>query len=42
VFVDDLAANIRGAVAVGMIGVHHTVAADTIGELGVLFERSLH
>jgi putative hydrolase of the HAD superfamily len=41
VFVDDLAANIRGAAAVGMIGVHHTVAEDTIAELEILFERSL-
>jgi putative hydrolase of the HAD superfamily len=42
VFVDDLAVNIRGAAAVGMIGVHHTVAEDTIAELEILFDRSLH
>jgi putative hydrolase of the HAD superfamily len=41
VFVDDLAVNIRGAAAVGMIGVHHTLAEDTIAELEILFDRSL-
>jgi epoxide hydrolase-like predicted phosphatase len=41
VFVDDLAENIRGAAAVGMIGVHHVVPEDTIGELEILFDRSL-
>jgi putative hydrolase of the HAD superfamily len=41
VFVDDLAANVRGAAAVGMTGVHHTSPADTIAELEILFDRSL-
>ncbi|MEN3356344.1 MAG: hypothetical protein V7637_326 [Mycobacteriales bacterium] len=41
VFVDDLAANVRGAAAVGMIGVHHTSLASTVEELEVLFDRSL-
>lgn len=42
VFVDDLVANVRGAAAVGMIGVHHTSLATTIEELEILFDRSLH
>lgn len=37
VFVDDLAINVRGAAAVGMVGVHHTGMQDTIAELEVLF-----
>jgi putative hydrolase of the HAD superfamily len=41
VFVDDLAVNVRGAAAVGMIGVHHTDPATTIGELEILFDRPL-
>jgi epoxide hydrolase-like predicted phosphatase len=41
VFVDDLPANVRGAVAVGMIGVHHTSLAETLEELEILFDRSL-
>jgi len=36
VFVDDLAANIRGAAAVGMVGLHHTSLESTIGELETL------
>lgn len=36
VFVDDLAHNIRGAAAVGMVGVHHTSAVTTIAELETL------
>jgi epoxide hydrolase-like predicted phosphatase len=36
VFVDDLAANVRGAAAVGMVGVHHTSLESTIGELEAL------
>jgi putative hydrolase of the HAD superfamily len=39
VFVDDLRPNIRGAVAVGMIGVHHVDLDTTAGELAVLFGR---
>jgi putative hydrolase of the HAD superfamily len=42
VFVDDLVANVRGAVAVGMIGVHHTSLAETRNELEILFDMSLH
>lgn len=36
VFVDDLIGNVRGAVAAGMVGVHHTRAATTLTELAVL------
>lgn len=36
VFVDDLAINVRGAAAVGMVGVHHTSVSVTVGELAVL------
>lgn len=36
VFVDDLAVNVRGAAAAGMVGVHHTSIAVTVGELAVL------
>ena len=36
VLVDDLASNVRGAVAAGMTGVHHTSAATTAQELAVL------
>ncbi|WNV90580.1 HAD-IA family hydrolase [Umezawaea sp. Da 62-37] len=38
VFVDDLAVNVRGAAAVGMVGVHHTSIASTLDELTVLIE----
>ncbi len=41
VFVDDLAANVCGAVAVGMVGVHHTDLASTIVELEALFGLEL-
>jgi epoxide hydrolase-like predicted phosphatase len=41
VFVDDLAPNIRGAAAVGMVGVHHVTPQQTIEELEVLFGISL-
>jgi putative hydrolase of the HAD superfamily len=41
VFVDDLPANVRGAAAVGMVGVHHTSPATTLAELEILFDRSL-
>jgi len=41
VFVDDLAVNVRGAAAVGMIGVHHTSPDSTIEELEILFDQSL-
>jgi HAD superfamily hydrolase (TIGR01509 family) len=36
VFVDDLAVNVRGAAAVGMVGVQHVSVAATVGELVVL------
>lgn len=38
VMVDDLAVNVRGAVAVGMVGVHHVDAAATVAELRILFD----
>jgi putative hydrolase of the HAD superfamily len=38
VFVDDLRRNVSGAVAVGMVGVHHSSAWDTVKELEILFE----
>jgi epoxide hydrolase-like predicted phosphatase len=37
VMVDDLAPNIRGAVAAGMVGVLHRSYAETVDELEVLF-----
>jgi beta-phosphoglucomutase-like phosphatase (HAD superfamily) len=37
VFVDDVAGNVRGAVAAGMVRVHHTSVAGTLGELAALF-----
>jgi epoxide hydrolase-like predicted phosphatase len=41
VFVDDLAPNIRGAVAVGMVGVHHVDTETTRTELEALFDLQL-
>jgi epoxide hydrolase-like predicted phosphatase len=41
VFVDDLAANVRGAAAVGMTGVQLVEAADTVAELEVLLAVTL-
>jgi epoxide hydrolase-like predicted phosphatase len=41
VFVDDLAANVRGAVAAGMVGVHHTELAATVSELETLLGVAL-
>lgn len=38
VFVDDLEENVRGAVAVGMVGVHHYDPAGTIEELSILLD----
>lgn len=38
VFVDDLWSNIRGAVAVGMVGVHHVDGDVTVAELRILFD----
>jgi putative hydrolase of the HAD superfamily len=37
VFVDDLPPNVRGAVAVGMVGVHHIDTETTVMELEALF-----
>jgi epoxide hydrolase-like predicted phosphatase len=37
VMVDDIATNVRGATAVGMVGVHHVEPAGTIEELERLF-----
>lgn len=37
VMVDDLAPNVRGAVAVGMVGVLHRSVAETVAEIEVLF-----
>jgi putative hydrolase of the HAD superfamily len=37
VFVDDLAGNVRGAAAVGMVGVHHQDPDTTLAELAALF-----
>jgi putative hydrolase of the HAD superfamily len=41
VFVDDLEKNVRGAAAVGIIGVHHRSYAETIVELEALFGLDL-
>jgi putative hydrolase of the HAD superfamily len=38
VFVDDLHRNVAGAVAAGMVGVHHQDVASTVTELGALFD----
>ncbi|MFC4602496.1 HAD-IA family hydrolase [Rhodococcus kronopolitis] len=37
VFVDDLPVNVRGAVAAGMVAVHHTDPERTVAELQILF-----
>jgi epoxide hydrolase-like predicted phosphatase len=41
VFVDDLTPNVRGAVAVGMVGVHHVDTETTLTELEALFDIPL-
>jgi putative hydrolase of the HAD superfamily len=41
-FVDDLAANVRAAASLGMVGVHHRSYDETVAELEVLTGRSLH
>jgi epoxide hydrolase-like predicted phosphatase len=41
VFVDDLRPNVRAAVAVGMVAVHHTDAATTVAELEAVLGISL-
>ena len=37
VFVDDLGPNVKGAVAVGMVGVRHVTPAETVTELEAIF-----
>jgi HAD superfamily hydrolase (TIGR01509 family) len=37
VFVDDAPRNVRGAVATGMVGVHHSSVGETLAELSALF-----
>ncbi len=41
VFVDDMVANVRGAVDAGMVGVHHVSLEETVAELEVLFGLEL-
>ncbi len=41
VFVDDLRPNVRAAVAVGMVGVHHTDPQATVQELEAVLKLSL-
>ncbi|WP_367135371.1 HAD-IA family hydrolase [Saccharothrix sp. HUAS TT1] len=41
VFVDDLAVNVRGAAAAGMVGVHHQSVLSTLEELETLLEVPL-
>jgi epoxide hydrolase-like predicted phosphatase len=41
VFVDDLAPNVKGAAAVGMVGVLHRTHDETVAELGVLLGLDL-
>jgi len=41
VFVDDLAVNVRGAAAAGMVGVHHRSVRSTVEELEVLLDVPL-
>ena len=42
VMVDDLVANVSGAVAAGMVGVRHVSQEETAEELEALFDLSLH
>jgi len=41
VFVDDIATNVRGAVAAGMVGVHHQDTEETLRELEILLGLEL-
>jgi epoxide hydrolase-like predicted phosphatase len=41
IFVDDLAPNVRGAVAVGMVGILHRTYDETVAELEALLEITL-
>ncbi|MBB5155175.1 HAD-IA family hydrolase [Saccharopolyspora phatthalungensis] len=38
VFVDDLHRNVVGAVAAGMVGIHHQDVGSTVAELAALFD----
>lgn len=38
IFVDDLSVNVRGAVAVGMVGIHHVDGGATADEIAILLE----
>lgn len=39
IFVDDMVGNVRGAVAAGMVGVHHTDPATAAEEIVILLGR---
>ena len=41
VFVDDLTPNVRGAAAVGMVGLHHVEPEQTVAELEAIFGVAL-
>lgn len=41
VFVDDLRPNVRAAVEIGMVGVHHVTEGQTLDELETLFDVPL-
>jgi putative hydrolase of the HAD superfamily len=41
VFVDDLRRNVDGAVAAGMVGIHHSDIESTVMELQALFDLEL-
>lgn len=41
VFVDDVPRNVAGAVAAGMVGVHHQDVGSTVAELSVLLDVEL-
>ncbi|MGP4021159.1 HAD-IA family hydrolase [Saccharopolyspora sp. 5N708] len=41
VFVDDLRRNVVGAIAAGMVGIHHRDVASTVTELAALFDLEL-
>lgn len=41
VFVDDIAANVAGAVNTGMVGVHHHDVDSMVTELGALFDLEM-
>lgn len=39
IFVDDMVGNVRGAVAAGMVGVHHVDPATAVEEIAILLDR---